>query len=103
MSEFIRVASIDDIPPGTMKGFTIGLDKIVVGNTADGIFAVIDECSHAAVPLSKGRLEGCEIECKAHGAKFDIRTGAVTAPPAVAPLDPLELEIRENDIYIKLD
>ena len=103
MSEFKRVASIDEIPTGTMKGFTIGPDKIVIANTADGVFAALDECSHAAVPLSRGRLEGSKIECKAHGAKFDMKTGAVTAPPAVAPLDLLELEIRGNDIYIKLD
>ena len=39
-------------------------------------------CTHAEAYLSDGYLEGFEIECPLHGARFDIRTGAALCAPA---------------------
>lgn len=33
-------------------------------------------------PLSEGTVEGAEVTCPGHGARFDVRTGAVLGPPA---------------------
>ncbi len=52
----------------------------------DDVFAIHDECSHAAIPLSEGEVEGCEIECWLHGSRFDLRTGKPTGLPATEPV-----------------
>ena len=103
MAEFVRVCSTDEIPVKSLKGFEIGPNRLVVAHTEGGFYAVVDECSHEAVPLSDGRVRGKDILCRAHGAKFDLETGAVTAPPAIVPIETLEVEIRGDDIYVMLD
>ncbi|NRA58492.1 MAG: Rieske 2Fe-2S domain-containing protein, partial [Phycisphaerales bacterium] len=37
--------------------------------------------------LGDGTLEGCEIICPRHGARFDIRTGDAVSMPATKPTD----------------
>ncbi|MBW2421912.1 MAG: Rieske 2Fe-2S domain-containing protein, partial [Deltaproteobacteria bacterium] len=34
-----------------------------------------NRCPHAGDPLSEGIVEGSTVMCRAHGWKFDIRTG----------------------------
>ena len=52
----------------------------------DEVFAIEDECCHAAVALSEGDVDGCTIECWMHGSRFDLRTGKPTGPPATEPV-----------------
>ena len=70
----------------------------------DGDFyAVHDECSHAAVALSEGEVEGCTLECWLHGSRFDLRTGEPTGLPATEPVPVYPVEVRDGDIYVSLD
>jgi 3-phenylpropionate/trans-cinnamate dioxygenase ferredoxin subunit len=72
---FVRVARLADIP--TQSGLRVRVGDLDIGlyRVADSVYAMEDNCPHAAWPLSKGRLEGCVIECEAHGWPFDVRTG----------------------------
>jgi len=56
--------------------------KVLLCKVDDTLYALENRCSHAAVELSEGRLEGYEIECPFHGARFDIRSGAALSAPA---------------------
>jgi 3-phenylpropionate/trans-cinnamate dioxygenase ferredoxin subunit len=103
MAEFVRVCSTEDIPVGRMKAFEIGPDRFLVAHTGEDFFAVVDECTHEAVPLSEGRVRGNEILCRAHGAKFDLKTGAVTAPPAIVPIETLEVDVRGDEVYVRIE
>lgn len=103
MGEFKRAARVDEIPVGTVKGFEIGFDKIVICNTGDGFYAVPDECTHESLPLNKARLKGNVIICPHHGARFDVTDGSVTHPPAIVPLETYELKIEDGEIFVKLD
>ena len=103
MAAFKKVASLNDIPIGSMMGFESGRHRFVVCRAGDGIFAVADECSHDSAPISTGRLRGEEIVCPRHGARFSIKDGSVKAPPAVAPIDTYEVRIEGEDIYVRLD
>ncbi len=103
MAGFRKLASTSDIPNGTMRAFQAGHRRFVVAHTADGFLAVADECTHDSAPISDGRICGHEIVCARHGARFDLKTGAVTAPPAVVPLDTLELRIDGDDLLVMID
>lgn len=103
MQKFTRIAAVTDIPLGSMRGFEIGHHRLVVAHTEDGFFAVTDECTHDSAPISDGRIDGHEVECARHGARFDLRSGAVTAPPAVVPIDTLELKIEQDNILVLLE
>ena len=86
-----------------MNHFQSGHDRIVIAHSGDGYHAFVDECTHEAVPLSEGYLRNGEFICHAHGAKFDAVSGEVTAPPAVVPIEKLELRLDGQDIMILLD
>jgi nitrite reductase (NADH) small subunit len=56
--------------------------KIALFNL-DGKFHAIDNtCTHRGGPLSEGELEGDEVTCPWHGAKFKVSSGEVLSPPA---------------------
>jgi 3-phenylpropionate/trans-cinnamate dioxygenase ferredoxin subunit len=103
MNGFQKVAKTTDIPLGEMAGFEAGHREILLAHTDDGFFAVIDECSHDSAPISDGELFGNEVVCPRHGARFDLRTGAVTAPPAIVPIDTVEIKIEGDDIWVSLE
>lgn len=69
----------DAIPFGVVVD---GVDVCLV-RIGDELFAVRDECTHQAVPLSEGEVEDYTIECWMHGSRFNLRTGEVLNPPAV--------------------
>ena len=103
MAEFRKVATVGDIPEGNMKGCVVGHQKLVVAHTSDGFYAVMDECTHDMAPISTGQVAGNEIICARHHARFDLKTGAVKAPPAIVPIDTLELKIDGDDILVLID
>jgi 3-phenylpropionate/trans-cinnamate dioxygenase ferredoxin subunit len=76
---------------------------VCVVRVAGDVFAVHDECTHEAVPLSEGDVEDTIIECWRHGSRFDLRTGAVLNPPAVEPVHVYPTRIDAGQIYLDID
>ena len=103
MGSFVRVASVDDIPEGKLKAFEIGYTRFVVAHTAEGFYAVADECTHDGEPIHSGRVRGEDIVCTRHGARFDLHTGDVTAPPAIVPIEMFQVRVEGNDILVYLE
>ncbi|GHJ44817.1 (2Fe-2S)-binding protein [Catellatospora sp. TT07R-123] len=75
---------------------------VVVHAEDDAFYAAYDECSHAAVALSEGEVDGCTLECWLHGSRFDLRTGAPSGLPATEPIPVYPVEIRDGDVYVSL-
>jgi 3-phenylpropionate/trans-cinnamate dioxygenase ferredoxin subunit len=76
---------------------------IAVFHTEDGeVFAIDDTCTHQDASLADGWVEGCEVECPLHASKFDLRTGAVDAPPAKLPVRTHRVEVRDGTIHVEL-
>ena len=75
MSEFVTVAKVQDIPPGT--GRTVDVRGIWIAlYNVDGTFYAIDNaCPHAGGPLGEGKLNGTIVECPWHGWKFSVVSG----------------------------
>ena len=65
-------------------------------------FAVSSRCTHSAWPLSRGPIEGTEIVCSLHGARFNLRDGCPTLGPAVRPLVTFPIELRNGELYVSL-
>jgi 3-phenylpropionate/trans-cinnamate dioxygenase ferredoxin subunit len=84
---FELVGPAADIAKGTAISVEISDVGIAVVHADDGnYYAVRDECSHAAVALSEGEIDGCTLECWLHGSRFDLRTGEPSGPPASRPV-----------------
>jgi 3-phenylpropionate/trans-cinnamate dioxygenase ferredoxin subunit len=100
---FQRVCPVADIAKGSVLATEVdGVALAVVHADDDNVYAVYDECSHAAVALSEGEIDGCTLECWLHGSRFDLRTGEPTGLPATEPVPVYPVEIRDGDIYVSL-
>jgi 3-phenylpropionate/trans-cinnamate dioxygenase ferredoxin subunit len=73
---------------------------VCVVRIAGEFFAVHDECSHQAVPLSEGDVEDGMIECWRHGSRFDLRSGAVVNPPAVEPVPVYPTRVDDGQLCV---
>lgn len=100
MAEFVTVAKTSEIPSGERLVVQLGRKWVVIFNVDGSLYAIEDECSHEEYPLSDGILDGCEIECVHHGARFDIMTGKNMAPPALVPVKSYEVRVEGDDVQI---
>ncbi len=83
--QFVKVAQESDIPEGEVRDFEVDGIGIALCKVDGKIYAVEDVCSHDDGPLGEGELEGYQIVCPRHGARFDVRSGEVCRMPAIAP------------------
>ena len=99
---FIRVGSVEDVPPGTAKVYEVEDRAIAVCNVNGELYAIDDVCTHDEGSLDQGDLDGYEIECPRHGARFDVRSGQVKALPAVLPVDTFSVRIAGDAIEVEI-
>ena len=99
---FVKVCSAGKLTPGSVEGFEIDGREVVVCNVDGKIFAVDDLCSHDYGTLNEGELDGYEIECPRHGARFDVRTGEATVMPAVMPIDTFKVRVEDDNIEVEV-
>lgn len=103
MPGFQKVADRAEIPPGGKKLVDLDGRAIAVFNVGGEFFAIDDVCTHDGGPLAEGELEGAEIRCPRHGARFDVRTGKALSFPAIEPVETLEVDVRGDGIYVAVD
>ncbi len=72
------IASLDDLPPGTLRGFRVDGVAVMLCNAAGDIVAYEDACPDTPLALSLGQLDGGEIVCPWHGCRFEARSGRRT-------------------------
>ena len=98
----VRAASFADVPDG--GAIAVEVDGVELALVRDGevVYAVADECSHAAIPLSEGEVEGNEIECWLHGSRFDLRTGKPVNLPATEPVQTYPTTIDGDAVMVDL-
>jgi 3-phenylpropionate/trans-cinnamate dioxygenase ferredoxin subunit len=103
MADFVKVAKTSDLPPGERIVVEIDDLYIAVFNVGGEFYAIEDVCTHDDGPLAEGELDGYEIECPRHGARFDIRTGKVLSFPAVVDVPWFEVKVEGDDVLVAVD
>ncbi|HJZ87345.1 MAG TPA: Rieske 2Fe-2S domain-containing protein [Polyangia bacterium] len=97
---FIRVATVDEVPPGTGK-LVMGLHAkpIALFNVEGAFYAINFICPHMGGPLASGRLTGTVVACPWHGWTFDVRTGQADHPGGHS-VSAYQVEVRGRDVYV---
>lgn len=101
LERYHKVATVDEIPPGHKKIVEADGTLIVLANVDGKFYAVEDVCTHDGGPLGEGNLEGCQLVCPRHGARFDVRTGAALTMPAFEPAPTYEVRVEGKDVLIE--
>lgn len=101
-AEFVAVATTDELPNGARKLVEIDGRALAVFNIAGEYFAIADVCSHDDGPVAEGDLDGYEIECPRHGARFDVRNGDVLSFPAIVGIPAYPVKVEDDEILVGL-
>ena len=99
---WVKVAVVGDCPPGNLLEVEASQNKIVLANVDGDLYALQNQCSHQNLPLSDGELDGDQLECLYHGARFDVCTGKAMALPAIKPVETYAVELRGQEIYVQI-
>ncbi|MDQ3616474.1 MAG: non-heme iron oxygenase ferredoxin subunit [Actinomycetota bacterium] len=100
---FVRACGASDVASGSVLGVDLDGVGVAVVRDDEDWYAVANECSHAAIPLSEGDVEGCEIECWLHGSRFDLRTGKPSGPPATEPVAVYAVQVDGDDVLVDVE
>lgn len=103
-SKKVLAGNIEDLVNGQVKSVQIGenvKNTIALCRVGDRVYAVGGACPHASAPLSEGYLDGYNLHCPYHTAKFDIRSGDNLSPPAFDRIPTYDTTISpKGDIHI---
>ena len=100
MPDFVTIASVGDLGPGSIKLFDVAGRRIALVN-ANGVFYAVDgRCPHQNISMIDGLIEGDTIICPYHGSVFNLKTGDVVLSPAVDPIQTYPLEVQDGVIRL---
>ncbi len=98
--QYTVVAGEDELPINERLFLEWNGQPIVILNLAGSLYAVGDVCSHDNGPLGDGELDGFELICPRHGARFDIRSGKATRLPAFREIPSYAVKLEDGKIYL---
>ena len=102
MTRRVDVASVDDVPPGTLHMVQVDGTDVVLANVDGRIHAAQGICSHEYFELDKGFLTGDSLTCALHLSRFDLETGEALDPPAELPLAVYPVTLEDGRIVLEL-
>ncbi len=102
MADYVKVAKVSDVPPGSGRRVLCGETYVAVFNTGEGLVALDDPCTHRGEPLSSGEIVDGVLTCKFHGARFDVANGKCLARPGRGDVGRHEVRVAGSDIEVRL-
>lgn len=100
MANWQTLTGSNEIPAGRVAVFEVEGVRIALCNVNGTYYAIDDVCTHDGGALDQGELDGNEIECPRHGARFDVRTGKVTRLPAFVPVETYPVRIEDGKVQV---
>ncbi len=95
------VANIADLAPVGMKMVRVGDRRLVLIQTADGVFALDNACPHQGYGLVQGDLRDNLLTCEWHNWKFDVTTGSCVLGEEDVQSHEVTIDVH-GDIFITL-
>jgi nitrite reductase/ring-hydroxylating ferredoxin subunit len=106
VQEYISVARVEDLPPGSMMHVDVNGDEVALFNADGDIYAIGDICTHAYTHLTEGEfyedMRGWVVECPLHGSQFDIATGEAVSLPATGNAGKYDAKVENGEILVGL-
>jgi len=100
MTGLQRACALADVAPESAISVELGDEELAIVHSGGRYYAIADECSHAAIPLSEGDVGDGEIECYLHGSRFDLASGRPLGLPATEPVAVYRCHIRGDDLLV---
>ena len=97
---FLPACTVDEVAADTALAVEVDGTDLAIVNSGGTFYAIADECSHAAIPLSEGDVGDGEIECYFHGSRFDLRTGEPLGLPATEPVAVYPCQVDNDTVLV---
>jgi 3-phenylpropionate/trans-cinnamate dioxygenase ferredoxin subunit len=101
MSDWVDVAPAEEFTPGQRRTVDVDDVMVIVLNLDGSYHAIEDVCTHDYASLDHGELEGDEIICPRHAARFNVRTGEATAAPAYEAIATFPVRVHEGMVQVR--
>src|SRR5918994_8020412 len=102
MTKFL-VDKAANIPEGKLKNITAAGKEIVIANVNGEYYAINNICTHAGAELHEGVLEGNELVCPWHGAKWNVTTGSlIWFPQKLKPEESFKVSVENDTVYVEV-
>jgi 3-phenylpropionate/trans-cinnamate dioxygenase ferredoxin subunit len=82
MTDWVDVAKDGELKEGQCRVVDVDDVMVAVFYRGGDYYAIEDMCTHDGGELASGEVEGDEIICPRHGARFCIKNGKALTPPA---------------------
>jgi 3-phenylpropionate/trans-cinnamate dioxygenase ferredoxin subunit len=100
---WVDAASTSALADGQSISVPIGRRMVALARTGNEYFAIEDICTHDGAELTGGAIEGTEIICPRHGARFCLRTGEALTPPAYEAVRVFEIRVEGDRLWVRAD
>jgi 3-phenylpropionate/trans-cinnamate dioxygenase ferredoxin subunit len=101
MSDWTPVCHIDELPPGAHRTCDLDGTQVAVFNLGGELYAIEDLCTHDGGILTGGPVEGDQIVCPRHGARFSIRSGEALTAPAYEPTSTFPVRVEDGVVQVR--
>ncbi|MDP2883058.1 MAG: non-heme iron oxygenase ferredoxin subunit [Azonexus sp.] len=101
MIEWTDVAAEAEFLPGSCRRVEVDGVEMAVFNVDGRFYAIEDLCSHESETLSNGQLNGLEITCPRHQARFSLVTGEALSPPAYEPVATFPVRVEKGRVQVR--
>jgi nitrite reductase (NADH) small subunit/3-phenylpropionate/trans-cinnamate dioxygenase ferredoxin subunit len=101
MADFVRVASKNELAPGSCTTVKAGETEVALFNVDGNFYAVHNTCKHRGGPLGEGDLEGTTVTCPWHGWTYDVTNGKCTFNEEVR-VDTYQVKVDGDDVLVKV-
>lgn len=103
MSDWVVVCRAAEMGPGEHRVVDVDGTNVAVFNLEGAYYAIEDVCTHDGGQLTGGVVEGGEIVCPRHGARFCIRTGEALTAPAYEPTATFPVRVEDGNLEVRDD
>ncbi len=103
MSDWLDVMDESALAEGKNTVVNVDGTDVAIFKIDGQCYAIADLCTHDGGEIASGTLDGDEIICPRHGARFCVKTGEVTAPPAYENIDCFPVRIEQGRIQVRDD
>ena len=104
MARFVKVGNtseFQDLEAGRLVD--AGGQAIAIFDLGGNYYAIENTCPHRGGPLAEGEMDGEEVICPWHGARFNIKTGATLSPPAQRGVKSFPVRVTGDDVEIEIE
>jgi len=101
MAEFVKVANLSDLGPGSSMTVDANGKAVALFNVDGAVYALDNTCLHRGGPLGEGFLEGDVVACPWHMWEYNVRTGEKVGDPSLK-VATYAVEVEGNDITVQV-